>query len=1156
MQESVVLTAELRDELSAPLEKVRKDLDGTTKTVEKANKAQAASTAEAASIMEKALNKATGAHSDMAKALEKATGRHQTAMHNQEQATARVNVAQQRLDELRSRSNTQASTLTAAENRLDDARFKQAKAINDAVTATRGLETARSDLTDATKALADAEAAPAGPLAPQVDRSKAMGTLAPAVAVVGGAVSAGFGVMLKTYADFDKAMSGVQAATHETTQNMRLLREEAIRVGADTSFSAGEAAQGIEELAKAGVSTKDILGGGLSGALDLAAAGSLGVGKAAEIAATAMTQFKLEGDQIPHLADLLAAGAGKAQGSVEDLGAALNQSGLVAAATGLSIEETTGTLAAFASAGLLGSDAGTSLKTMLQRLQAPSDKAAGLMEDLGVNMYDANGAFAGMESLAGDLTHGLGQMTQAERDAAMATMFGSDAVRAANVLYSQGAEGVAKWTEAVDDAGYAAKTAAIMQDNLAGDIEKLGGAFDTVFLQAGGPANDMLRSMTQSLEDVVDWVGTLSPEVLGVIGVLTGFLGAGLLVTGMVLALVPKITETVGAFKDLKSSSAGGATALGKVGKAAGLAAIAVAALQIVGAIFTKKDTTSAEDYANAIFKVVKAGKSAQSSDLDEIFQKWTTLGSSTKGVDTINSMTKSVSTLANQSGFDKINKNLNFMNGWFNLPDDKITQVEGKFKDLGEAMGDLAKNGRMEETRKVFRTVTEEFERNGKGAQDAMNAMPGYSDALKGIATQAGVTITDQEALTWALEGTEPAALKAARGAEALDKALEETGVTTQGLIEDMEKFIELLFAAGMLEMSDRDATTKWHGSLRDIKDTMAEIHKLNNDREADTKDENGNTIKGKVNTSNDVGNVLNKTRTDIDLTTKAGDMLNSSFQGIATAGMAKVEVAAKKGLGMDEVNKRIKTLYDGLIIGANEMGITGGAAEGLARRILQVPEGVKIESWMSEEAITVAGRTQDALDDIDKKVDIEVFTNYSYGKGPLAAPAPDPIGDFRKNWGVTPGASGGAVFMAGGGVIPGYAPGVDDVPIIASRGESVLVPELTRAIGPSNIMALNHAYSGGRPAGAGPARSALTEVLGMTTTHASGGMSASTSTTAPAPSRGGGNNYTYAPVITVTGGSSGSSNEALAAEFDTKMEAAFQEFVSNLEKEAEGAY
>jgi TP901 family phage tail tape measure protein len=82
------------------------------------------------------------------------------------------------------------------------------------------------------------------------------------------------------------------------------------------------------------------------------------------------------------VADLLAAGAGKAQGSVEDMGMALKQGGLLAASTGLSIEETTGTLAAFASAGLIGSDAGTSFKTMLQSLTPVSVAAKNEMDRL------------------------------------------------------------------------------------------------------------------------------------------------------------------------------------------------------------------------------------------------------------------------------------------------------------------------------------------------------------------------------------------------------------------------------------------------------------------------------------------------------------------------------------------------------------------------------------------------------------------------------------------------------------------------------------------------------------------------------------------------------------------------------------------------------
>jgi hypothetical protein len=211
------------------------------------------------------------------------------------------------------------------------------------------------------------------------------------------------GYAIKAAADFDKAMSGVQAATHAGANEIGALRQAALQAGKDTQYSATQAAQGITELSKAGVSTADVLGGGLKGALNLAAAGQLDVGEAAETAATAMTQFGLSGKDIPHVADLLAAGAGKAQGSVHDMGYALKQSGLVAAQFGLSVEDTTGTLAAFASAGLIGSDAGTSFKTMLLALANPSAKTKDAMDELGISAYDAQGKFVGIRRCAEQL---------------------------------------------------------------------------------------------------------------------------------------------------------------------------------------------------------------------------------------------------------------------------------------------------------------------------------------------------------------------------------------------------------------------------------------------------------------------------------------------------------------------------------------------------------------------------------------------------------------------------------------------------------------------------------------------------------------------------------------------------------------------------------
>ena len=348
----------------------------------------------------------------------------------------------------------------------------------------------------------------------------------------GAAAGVAVALVTREYANFDQAMSGVASTGDDARQNIDALTEAAKKAGADTAYSAVEAANGVEELVRAGVSASDVLGGGLDGALSLAAAGQIEVAEAAGIASTAMTQFKLSGDKIPHVADLLAAGAGKAMGGVDDLGMALKQSGLVASQFGLSIEETVGGLSAFASAGLLGSDAGTSLKSMLLALANPAGATAKKMEELGISAYDAQGQFIGLEGLAGVLQERLGGLSDAQRQQALAQIFGNDAVRAASILYEEGADGIANWTDAVNDSGYAAETAATLQDNLRGDLEKLGGAFSTLAIEAGEAGNGPLRALVQSLTGIVDLAGQYPAAAQGILGIVAGLSGLALAAGG------------------------------------------------------------------------------------------------------------------------------------------------------------------------------------------------------------------------------------------------------------------------------------------------------------------------------------------------------------------------------------------------------------------------------------------------------------------------------------------------------------------------------------------------------------------------------------------------------------------------------------------------
>lgn len=320
-----------------------------------------------------------------------------------------------------------------------------------------------------------------------------------------GLAVAAFGVAaVKMAADFDRQMSTVQANTGATSAQMDQLRAAAIEAGASTVYSASDSADAINDLGKAGMSVTDILTGGLSGALNLAASDGMAVGDAAEYMANALSMFHLKGSQASQVADTLAAGAGKAVGNVSDFGEALNNCGAQANSFGMNIQETTGVLALFAQNGTIGAEAGTQLNSMLMKLAAPSAEASNTMKELGISAYDAQHHFVGMANFAGQLQKAEKNLTDEQRNQANATIFGSYAIKAANYLYEAGESGVNKWTKAVSESGYAAEQAAAKNNNLKGDLENLSGSMESLMISVGEGAQGPLRKMVQGLDTLVD----------------------------------------------------------------------------------------------------------------------------------------------------------------------------------------------------------------------------------------------------------------------------------------------------------------------------------------------------------------------------------------------------------------------------------------------------------------------------------------------------------------------------------------------------------------------------------------------------------------------------------------------------------------------------
>lgn len=345
-----------------------------------------------------------------------------------------------------------------------------------------------------------------------------------------GLAVAAFGVAaVKMAADFDQQMSTVQANTGATSAQMDQLRAAAIEAGASTVYSASDSADAINDLGKAGMSVTDILTGGLSGALNLAASDGMAVGDAAEYMANALSMFHLKGSQASQVADTLAAGAGKAVGNVSDFGEALNNCGAQANSFGMNIQETTGVLALFAQNGTIGAEAGTQLNSMLMKLAAPSTEAANTMKELGISAYDAQGHFVGMANFAGQLQKAEKNLTDEQRNQANATIFGSYAINAANYLYEAGESGVNKWTKAVSESGYAAEQAAAKNNNLKGDLENLSGSMESLMISVGEGAQGPLRKMVQGLDTLVDAFAGLpsgAQQTIVVMASLAGVFGA------------------------------------------------------------------------------------------------------------------------------------------------------------------------------------------------------------------------------------------------------------------------------------------------------------------------------------------------------------------------------------------------------------------------------------------------------------------------------------------------------------------------------------------------------------------------------------------------------------------------------------------------------
>lgn len=338
----------------------------------------------------------------------------------------------------------------------------------------------------------------------------AKGMKAATVAITGTAAALGgvAAAAIKVGSDFESQMSRVKAISGATGEEFEQLKEQAMQLGADTSFSASQAAEGMENLAAAGFTTSEIMSA-MPGLLNLAAASGEDLASSSDIAASTLRGFGLAASDAAHVADVLAANANRTNSSVADTGEAMKYIAPLARAAGLSLEETAAAIGIMANAGVNGSQAGTSLRGALSRLSKPTKDMSEAMDELGISFYDSNGKMKSLTEQVGMLRQATEGMTDEQKNNYLVTLYGQEALSGMLALINEGEGSLGELTNAYKNCdGAAQKAAETMQDNLSGALEQLGGSAQTLGLAFYNSVADNLKNAaktaTESINNITD----------------------------------------------------------------------------------------------------------------------------------------------------------------------------------------------------------------------------------------------------------------------------------------------------------------------------------------------------------------------------------------------------------------------------------------------------------------------------------------------------------------------------------------------------------------------------------------------------------------------------------------------------------------------------
>ena len=322
---------------------------------------------------------------------------------------------------------------------------------------------------------------------------------------------------VKTASDFDSSMSQVAAVSGATGEDFDKLRAKAREMGAKTKFSASEAADAMNYMAMVGWKTSDMLDS-IEGIMNLAAASGEDLATTSDIVTDALTAFGLTTKDSGHFADILAAASSNANTNVSMMGETFKYCAPIAGALGFSAEDTAEAIGLMANAGIKSSQAGTSLRTIMNNLTgevklSDSEKASNAEALVGKNAM--SGFLALMNSTPGDISKPEGAIKNCD--------------------------------------GTSEEMAETMQDNLSGQLTILKSQLQELAISFADLMMPAIRSLVSALQGLVDFLNKLPEPVKQIILVVTLLIAA----LGPVLIFVGKIMSAVGSIITMAPKIAG-----------------------------------------------------------------------------------------------------------------------------------------------------------------------------------------------------------------------------------------------------------------------------------------------------------------------------------------------------------------------------------------------------------------------------------------------------------------------------------------------------------------------------------------------------------------------------------------------------------------------